>query len=115
MDYLTASEMKYFTDDSIKASNINLITEDFINKIYKEMIDSADNHKYKLNVDVTYKSKDIYLDQSDCDAIATNLMDFFGERDYSLNKFSVGMNHEDSTFDKTYVYRVLGTISWENA
>lgn len=33
MDYLTASEMKYFTDDSIKAFNINLITEDFINKI----------------------------------------------------------------------------------
>ena len=101
MDYSPASEMKYFTDDSVRASNINLITEDFINKIYKEMIDSADNHKYKLNVDVTYKSKDIYLDQSDCDAIATNLMNFFDE--------------EDSTFDKTYVYRVLGTISWENA
>ena len=47
MDYLTASEMKYFTDDSVRASNINLITEDFINKIYKEMIDSADDHKYK--------------------------------------------------------------------
>lgn len=115
MDYFTASEMKYFTNDSIKASNINLITEGFINKIYKEMIDSADNHKYRLIIDVTYELKDIYLDQSDCDAIVTNLMDFFGEKGYSLGKFSVGMNHEDSTFDKTYVYRVLGTISWENA
>lgn len=112
MEYLTASEMKCLTEESVKDSDITLLTQCFINKLYKAMVDSANNHNYKLNIDIIHKSRDIYFDQMDCDAVATNLTDYFVAKGFTVSKLFVEMSSEDTIYGRRYVYRLLGTIEW---
>ncbi len=109
MEYLSASEMKERADNNTKVSDISELTKIFADKIFEQMMVSADDHKYEMDITINSRQRKINLVQSDCDIVASQIRDCLTWKGYTIGRLFI---EKINTFDY-WQYRLYCQISWK--
>lgn len=112
-EYLTASEMKDRANKSTKVSDIAELAKIFTDKIFEQMVASADKHNYRMEIDIEIKHRKINLAQNDCDIVASQIRDYLICKGYSTSKYFIERSDGFDVYGRFWLYRLTGRVSWE--
>lgn len=112
MEYLSASEMKDRANNSTKVSDIAELTKILTDKVFEQMMISADKHNYKMEIDIETKQRKINFAQDDCDIVSSQIRNYLICKGYTTGKLFIERSDGFDIYGRFWLYRLVGRVSW---